>query len=496
MVKPNFLKIECTKKYIWISTILILSTIILFGSLIFGKHIWLDEIYTISEITVPYLELLQVLTTDVHPPLYFIGLKVFCDIFGYDIIVMHIFSLLAILGMMILGLFPVRHAFGEKTSLFFMFLCLTMPCMMWYSNEIRMYSWAMFFVTACCMSAVRVIQTGKLTAWICFTLSGIAAAYTHNYALMGTGLIALFLGIYLWWKKRDDIKKWILSSTIIGIAYLPWFLILLGQVSDVNDGFWITFSFRSLLEIPSGIFTLHSQFILFNAAFIGFIGLVSLYFMYKLFMTKTWEDKEWIALGCVLVISIILVFTIGYSVIIQPVVQARYIMTLFGLGILFFSIMLSSIQNIKFLVIFICIMIVGTGVGYCSNYIAEYNTDMIDAISLIDETIPQDAIFIYDEGHAFGVVGYYIPQRTHLTVTTAEGVISHNNAYPRLLNGDAVTPENISNILENGYSVYLIETNENEVKPIVSESFSVEKILNISSEADSNYKLWTVYSVK
>ena len=495
MTKYNFFKIQCTPAYLWISAVLILSACILFGSLIFGSHVWVDEIYTISEISIPYLELLQILTTDVHPPLYFVGLKVFCDIFGYNLIVMHIFSLLAILGMFAIGFFPVRHAFGEKTSLWFMFLCLTMPCMMWYSNEIRMYSWAMFFVTACCLSAIRVFQSGKLSAWICFVLFGIFASYTHNYALIGIGLIVLSLGMYMWLKKREDIKKWILASGIIGVAYIPWFVTLLGQVSGVNDGFWITLNLNTLLGIPFGIFTLHSQFTILNAFFIGFIGIISLYFLYRLFTTKPWTEKEWISLACVLIISLILIFTIGYSIIIQPVVQARYIMTLFGLGLLFFSIMLSSIQNRKLVVIFVCVMIGATGVGYCSNYLYEYNTDMVNAISQIDEKYPPNAIFIYDGGHAFGVMGHYLPERVHLTVATPEGVINHNTVYTKLLNGKAVTPDKISEYLSEEKSIYLIEVNEGEVQPILSDSFNVNFVENISSPLDSNYKLWSIYSV-
>lgn len=60
-------------------------------SLIFNNNVWFDEAYTLSLIQHNYSEVIEILKSDMHPPLYFISLKFFCEIFGYSILVTKIF---------------------------------------------------------------------------------------------------------------------------------------------------------------------------------------------------------------------------------------------------------------------------------------------------------------------------------------------------------------------------------------------------------------------
>lgn len=52
-------------------------------SLIFNNNVWFDEAYTLSLIQHNYSEVIEILKSDMHPPLYFISLKLFCEIFGF-----------------------------------------------------------------------------------------------------------------------------------------------------------------------------------------------------------------------------------------------------------------------------------------------------------------------------------------------------------------------------------------------------------------------------
>lgn len=73
---------------------------LLFGSLAFSNDLWLDEIYTITEIHLEPLELWTVFATESHPPFYFYALKAFCTVFGDNILVMKLFSVLGCLATM------------------------------------------------------------------------------------------------------------------------------------------------------------------------------------------------------------------------------------------------------------------------------------------------------------------------------------------------------------------------------------------------------------
>lgn len=53
-------------------------------TLIFNDNIWFDEAYTLSLIQHNYSDIINILKSDMHPPLYFLSLKTFCSIFGYS----------------------------------------------------------------------------------------------------------------------------------------------------------------------------------------------------------------------------------------------------------------------------------------------------------------------------------------------------------------------------------------------------------------------------
>ena len=68
---------------------------------------------------------------------------------------------LAILGIM--GYTYVRKTFGEKVGLLFSFFVLFMPISSVYAGEIRMYTWAMLFVTLMAIYAYKIYTFTKLS---------------------------------------------------------------------------------------------------------------------------------------------------------------------------------------------------------------------------------------------------------------------------------------------------------------------------------------------
>ena len=66
-------------------------------SLIFNNNLWFDESYTLSLIQHDFPKIIEILKTDMHPPLYFLSLKVFCMISVTQYISQKSFLYLAIL---------------------------------------------------------------------------------------------------------------------------------------------------------------------------------------------------------------------------------------------------------------------------------------------------------------------------------------------------------------------------------------------------------------
>lgn len=57
--------------------IMFLCFVIMLVGLLFNDNVWFDETYTLALIRHSYVEMIDILKTDMHPPLYFVGLKFF-----------------------------------------------------------------------------------------------------------------------------------------------------------------------------------------------------------------------------------------------------------------------------------------------------------------------------------------------------------------------------------------------------------------------------------
>ena len=120
----------------------------------FGQDIWFDEVFSVNFIQHSYKEIAVLTGKDVHPPLYYWYLKLFHDIgkvlvpAASSIVLCKLASMLPFVGIFVYTLTAIRKNFGLHIAGLFWFLIMTMPQISNYTVEIRMYSLALFFITA------------------------------------------------------------------------------------------------------------------------------------------------------------------------------------------------------------------------------------------------------------------------------------------------------------------------------------------------------------
>ena len=56
-----------------------------YAGLCFNDSVWADEAYTMLLVQKPWPEAWRLLLSDVHPPLYYIIVKLVCTVFGYQV---------------------------------------------------------------------------------------------------------------------------------------------------------------------------------------------------------------------------------------------------------------------------------------------------------------------------------------------------------------------------------------------------------------------------
>lgn len=367
---------------------------ILYASLLFSHNIFTDEAFTILLIKKNLSGIIQGTAADVHPPFYYLYLKLWGAIFGNSLVAIKTASLLPMTGTLILGATAVRKRFGDVTALFYILFLACIPCTMEFSVQIRMYSLAILFVTACALAAYDAFMEGKWTSFLVMGISGVAAAYTHYFAFMPVTIIIGFLLGAILIKNRKILLTWIITAVCMIIVYLPWIFSFIKQIKRVNGGYWIP-------EI--NLYTVWGYFkwtfdlkILPGTVFLFLILLKVLHTKNIIVIARKCTAVEIYALLCMLVPTLTMMIGVVISIYTTPIYRDQYIFPSLGLLALFVGIVLCGFGKKLLLLIGIFLVLIGVG-GYKESWYQEYESTLLPQTeALLKDVFNQSDYIVYN----------------------------------------------------------------------------------------------------
>ena len=153
--------------------ILILLYVSYFGLTHLGT--WYDEIFSMWVVNLPYSEFWTIIFRDVHPPLYYLIYKAFIilfNVFNYNdvFVIGKIVSLVPIYILILLAYFKVRKNFGMLATGLFIFSVVSMPLITQQILNIRMYGWALLFLTATFIYIYETLKNPSCRNWTIITV--------------------------------------------------------------------------------------------------------------------------------------------------------------------------------------------------------------------------------------------------------------------------------------------------------------------------------------
>ncbi len=221
--------------------LLALLVVCLNFSLMNDNVVWGDEAYAGNAVQNSIEGIFQILTLEEnHPPLYYLWLKGFGELFGYTTPVYHLASLVLFLMGIVLALGWLRRRYGNIPAAFFVIISgLATPCLE-YNLEIRMYAMAFLGSAGCYYSVSRIFAGSKVAGWVGMVIWALVAAYAHYYALVAVGIMIFFTCVlaYLRFKGRVWLKG-VASIAICIAAYVPWLGQVLRATSSVSKNWWM-----------------------------------------------------------------------------------------------------------------------------------------------------------------------------------------------------------------------------------------------------------------
>lgn len=213
----------------------------------FSPNIWLDEAFSISLTAHPWGEMISIAATDVHPPLYYIILKSLTELFHLilpsvsTICIGKLVSVLPYALLLVVAVTKVRRTWGNYVGGLWGASLFAAPTLITQGVEIRMYGWAVFFVTLAYLFAYDVIVKARKRDWCCFTLAGLASAYTHYYACIAVTPVYLLLLYTAFRKGRHEILCWLTAAIATVVGYLPWLFVFINQAKAVKSDYWVSY---------------------------------------------------------------------------------------------------------------------------------------------------------------------------------------------------------------------------------------------------------------
>lgn len=206
--------------------------------------LWGDEAFASILAQKSLSDIITIVTRDTSPPLHYILLHFWMQLFGTSEIAIRTMPLLLFVLLAFVVHKFAEDLFGKKASIWAFFLTLLNPFLFLYAFEARMYMLLALTSTASMWFFVT-------KRWKWYILATAAALYTHHFSMF---IIIVQLVSYLRNDGRTLFKNlpnparllkeelrhpFVRALIAVVLLYLPWLPALYGQTTMVQGDFWL-----------------------------------------------------------------------------------------------------------------------------------------------------------------------------------------------------------------------------------------------------------------
>ncbi|WP_426508121.1 glycosyltransferase family 39 protein [Serratia proteamaculans] len=225
------------KQYVYL---IVMFAAVIRGISLTNKYFWCDEASSVLTSRYDLSALLYHASFDVHPPLYYLLLHGWMLLFGDSILAVRSLSMLFGVVTVALVIKLTRWLANERAALLAGGLMAIMPMAVRYSQEARMYALMGMLIIAATMALVMWLKAPAnrryLAAYAVLMTLSLYTYYFTIFALVTHWMVLLVLSC-----RRDEpvgyLKQstWWLANLAIGLAYIPWLLVLLNLLTHIAE---------------------------------------------------------------------------------------------------------------------------------------------------------------------------------------------------------------------------------------------------------------------
>jgi len=236
------MKVECPNRSIVRELYVMLLVVMLIGTILrmyqlSSESLWYDEIRSIRYVKQGFLTIL--LRPYTIPPLYHILLKLWSGCFGYSPYSLRllsvIFSILSIALIFKLG----KVLYDERTGLYSAFLLAISPLHIFYAQETRNFSLAVFLTLLTVLSFINLLIYRRKRDYVYFSVCEILLLLTHYYAPFLVVCLNAYFLVEI--KNKKDRAGWLVSQSLVAALFLPFAVMLIRNWGTIRKFgiFWL-----------------------------------------------------------------------------------------------------------------------------------------------------------------------------------------------------------------------------------------------------------------
>lgn len=390
--------------------------------------LWYDELAMYNEAVMPCLDIVKhfLYTNDIHLPLYQIFLHFWIKIFGNSDIMIRG-------GSVLFGILTVISAFFTiENKSYKNLLCILLfsinSFLIYYSQEVKMYSFLVFFATLNIVLLSYICKRNK--GYFLWILSCVIMIYTYT-----TSIAYIFCEIIIFYFYKNS-KKFLISSAFVLLFSLPYILYLIKfykKYSDCYSGVYSDYS--SLIVVFQNFLTpklvgigtnpvnyLNFFFSEFNITSVVFIVMpigIAFYFIIK----SLFKSKFNIAL-VILVIAFLFINILAFKFTNYQILS-RFLIFLLPILLILFASGFEENNNLHYFLVYIYIVINMTYLIFSPNAAFKIDRNGLKPVVMLlnVEADSNDIVVVWND---INVLNKYLKKKIRV-VSVLEDFAYRNN---------------------------------------------------------------------
>jgi mannosyltransferase len=201
------------------------------------EDLWVDEAISVSIARLRVADLLEALRHDGHPPVYYLLLHVWMDVFGEGATAVRMFSALISLATLPVAWVAGLRLGGRRCALAVVVLMAVTPSAVRFGSETRMYALVVLLALLGWLAARRAFERPSLGRLLAVTVVTGLLLLTHYWTFY---LVAAALGVAAWaalWgpAPRQRAARRLFMAVATGtLFFLPWLPVFLDQLDSTG----------------------------------------------------------------------------------------------------------------------------------------------------------------------------------------------------------------------------------------------------------------------